>query len=120
MPIYEYACSNCGKLNEVLQKVSDPAPEKCDGCGAEKSLSKIVSRSSFVLKGGGWYSDLYSSASGKKGDKKTDTTAAPSSTPPTSTSTPSTSSAGSTSGSGGSGSGGSGGSGPKMAAAAHD
>ena len=61
MPIYEYTCSKCGKLNEVLQKVDDPAPERCDGCGAKGSLKKLVSRSSFVLRGGGWYSDLYSS-----------------------------------------------------------
>ena len=59
MPIYEYACDKCGKLNEVFQKVSDPAPEKCDGCGAAGPLVKVVSRTSFVLKGGGWYSDLY-------------------------------------------------------------
>jgi len=61
MPIYEYVCQDCGKLNEVLQKVSDPPPAKCDGCGAQ-TLTKIVSRSTFVLKGSGWYSDLYSSA----------------------------------------------------------
>src|SRR4051812_8494144 len=65
MPIYEYVCEKCGKLNEVIQKVSDPAPEKCDGCGAAGKLTKIVSRTSFQLKGGGWYSDLYSST--KKG-----------------------------------------------------
>src|SRR5687767_12423526 len=61
MPIYEYACNKCGKLNDVWQKISDPPPAKCDGCGAENSLSKVMSRTSFVLKGGGWYSDLYSS-----------------------------------------------------------
>ncbi len=61
MPIYEYACSQCGKLNEVIQKISDPTPAQCEGCKAGGTLSKVVSRSSFVLKGGGWYSDLYSS-----------------------------------------------------------
>jgi putative FmdB family regulatory protein len=61
MPIYEYNCSSCGKTIDVLQKISDPAPPTCTSCGAENSLSKVVSRSSFVLKGGGWYSDLYSS-----------------------------------------------------------
>jgi putative FmdB family regulatory protein len=61
MPIYEYSCSSCGKTIDVLQKISDPAPPTCTACGAENSLSKVVSRSSFVLKGGGWYSDLYSS-----------------------------------------------------------
>ncbi len=62
MPLYEYACSACGKLNEVLQKVSDPSPKACDGCGASGTLSRVVSRTSFVLKGGGWYSDLYGSS----------------------------------------------------------
>lgn len=61
MPIYEYACEKCGNQIDVMQKISDPAPAKCEKCGAEGSLSKMVSRTSFVLKGGGWYSDLYSS-----------------------------------------------------------
>ncbi|MBX5482173.1 MAG: zinc ribbon domain-containing protein [Myxococcaceae bacterium] len=61
MPIYEYVCSKCEKTQDVLQKVSDPAPTKCESCGAEGTLSRKVSRTSFVLKGGGWYADLYSS-----------------------------------------------------------
>ena len=61
MPIYEYICTKCEKTTDVLQKISDPAPAKCEGCGAENSLERKVSRTSFVLKGGGWYSDLYSS-----------------------------------------------------------
>ena len=65
MPIYEYACSQCGKIQDVLQKMNDPAPETCEHCGASKTLSRKVSRTSFVLKGGGWYSDLYGSS--KKG-----------------------------------------------------
>ncbi|MCK8498126.1 FmdB family zinc ribbon protein [Myxococcus fulvus] len=67
MPIYEYACQSCGKIIDVLQKISDPTPAACTACGAEGSLTKVVSRSSFVLKGGGWYSDLYSSTK-KDGD----------------------------------------------------
>jgi putative FmdB family regulatory protein len=61
MPIYEYSCSSCGKTIDVLQKISDPTPEKCTACGAQASLSRVVSRSSFHLKGGGWYKDLYGS-----------------------------------------------------------
>jgi len=76
MPIYEYACSKCGKLNEVLQKVNDPAPERCDGCGAKGTLRKLVSRSSFVLRGGGWYSDLYSSVKKDKAKDGKDSKAA--------------------------------------------
>jgi putative FmdB family regulatory protein len=60
MPIYEYLCEGCGKVNEKLQKVNDPPPARCDECG-EKKLAKLVSRSAFQLKGGGWYSDLYAS-----------------------------------------------------------
>lgn len=88
MPIYEYVCEKCGKLNEVIQKISDPAPNKCDGCGTEGTMSRVVSRTSFVLKGGGWYSDLYSSTK-KDASKAADTSkpAAASSTASTSSTT---------------------------------
>ena len=61
MPIYEYTCSKCHKLSDVLQKLSDPPPERCPVCGAEDTLTRVVSRTSFVLKGGGWGADLYGS-----------------------------------------------------------
>jgi len=61
MPIYEYQCSTCQKLSDVLQKVDEPAPRTCPACGAEGTLSRVVSRTSFVLKGGGWGADLYGS-----------------------------------------------------------
>ena len=61
MPIYEYTCAKCRKLTDVLQKVSDPPPGRCSHCGAKGKLTRVVSRTSFVLRGGGWYADLYSS-----------------------------------------------------------
>ncbi len=61
MPIYEYVCSSCGEKLELLQKISDPAPESCPSCKATQTMARQVSRSSFQLKGGGWYADLYSS-----------------------------------------------------------
>ena len=61
MPIYEYACSACGAHVELLQKVGASAPDTCASCGASDTMSKKVSQTSFQLKGGGWYSDLYSS-----------------------------------------------------------
>jgi putative FmdB family regulatory protein len=73
VPIYEYLCEACGRISEVMQKVSDPAPRSCSECGARK-LAKLVSRSAFQLKGGGWYSDLYAS---RKGAKKDETAATP-------------------------------------------
>ena len=60
MPIYEYVCDACGHVAELMQKVSDPPPAACPACGAGP-LSKLVSRTSFHLKGGGWYADLYAS-----------------------------------------------------------
>src|SRR3954466_12914425 len=61
MPIYEYTCGACGKTSDVFQKLNDPAPDRCEQCNAEGTLQRVVSRTSFVLKGGGWYSDLYGS-----------------------------------------------------------
>ena len=89
MPIYEYACQSCGKIIDVLQKISDPAPAACAECGAENTLTKVVSRSSFVLKGGGWYSDLYSST---KKDGSASSSSGGSASTSTSTSTSSASS----------------------------
>ena len=54
MPFYEYQCRACGKLTEVLQKVSDPPLKKCPECG-KGQLQKLVSAPVFRLKGGGWY-----------------------------------------------------------------
>jgi len=60
VPIYEFVCEACGRLTEVMQKVGDPPPPSCPECG-EGRMARMVSRTSFQLKGGGWYSDLYSS-----------------------------------------------------------
>jgi putative FmdB family regulatory protein len=70
MPIYEYECRQCHEVSDTLQKVGDPAPATCPRCGAQNTLSRLVSRTSFVLKGGGWYSDLYASTSAKKPESK--------------------------------------------------
>lgn len=54
MPIYEYECKACGRVDEVMQKVDAPAPESCSAC-ANGPLVKLMSRTGFILKGGGWY-----------------------------------------------------------------
>lgn len=55
MPIYEYKCtaSECGKIDEHLMRFSDPDPAGCTKCGSP--VQKIVSQTSFALKGSGWY-----------------------------------------------------------------
>ncbi len=60
MPSSEYVCEACGRLTETMQKMTDPPPAACPECGAGP-LARLVSRTAFQLKGGGWYSDLYSS-----------------------------------------------------------
>jgi putative FmdB family regulatory protein len=61
MPIYEYACGACGHRFEEWQKMSDPPVRSCPKCKAKK-VEKLISQTSFTLKGGGWYSDLYGSS----------------------------------------------------------
>ncbi len=79
MPIYEYLCEACGALTEQMQKVSEPGPQKCPECGSRK-IARMISRTSFQLKGGGWYADLYSSAR-PDADKKGTHGGKPASTP---------------------------------------
>jgi len=59
MPIYEYSCSDCGALFEEWQKASDTSIDTCQQCGG-RHVERIVSRTSFQLKGKGWAKDLYS------------------------------------------------------------
>ena len=58
MPLYEYRCPDCGHEFEEIQKVSAPPIRDCPACGGDK-VGKKIGRSSFSLKGGGWYSDHY-------------------------------------------------------------
>src|SRR5262245_11789295 len=59
MPIYEYQCRKCGKTFEYMQGMSEPPKTKCEACKGK--LERLISRTSFQLKGAGWYSDLYAS-----------------------------------------------------------
>jgi putative FmdB family regulatory protein len=61
MPIYEYECGSCGHRFEEWQKMSDKPVKVCPKCKARK-VEKLISHTSFQLKGGGWYKDLYASA----------------------------------------------------------
>ena len=79
MPIYEYACGDCGHKFDALQKFDDPPVEVCPKCAAS-SVKKLISATSFVLKGGGWYSDHYGLKPGDSGSKS-DAASATTSTP---------------------------------------
>src|SRR5258705_4028613 len=68
MPTYEYQCSK-GHLFEAEQSIHDPALKRCRICRAK--ATRLISASSFILKGGGWYSDGYGSS--KSGSSKSET-----------------------------------------------
>jgi len=82
MPIYEYECTKCGSVEEAIQKFSDKPLKKCSQCSGK--LHRLISQSSFHLKGTGWYVTDYagksrnsstngSQASEKTGDKSPNT-----------------------------------------------
>jgi putative FmdB family regulatory protein len=62
MPIYEYKCDQCGKVSEILQRKFDVDEAPCEACGAP--AHRIMSNTSFVLKGTGWYVTDYKANSG--------------------------------------------------------
>jgi len=77
MPVYEYQCQECGQIEEALQKISDSPLETCSHCKGH--LKKLISQSTFHLKGSGWYVTDYGGAktgtetkSEKKSEKKMD------------------------------------------------
>ena len=59
MPLYEYKCTKCGSVFEVLQKVTDPPLKKCIRC--QGSVKKLLSPSALQFKGSGWYVTDYGS-----------------------------------------------------------
>ncbi len=54
MPLYEYVCKSCGESFEIIQKFSDPPPEKCPHCGST-NITKKIGAPSIRFKGSGWY-----------------------------------------------------------------
>ena len=54
MPTYEYACDKCDHEFEVEQRITDDPVKSCPKCRSRK-VKRLISQTSFVLKGGGWY-----------------------------------------------------------------
>ena len=63
MPIYEYHCPKCGEF-EVTQRITEDPLKKCPTCRSK--VRKLISNTSFQLKGSGWYITDY----GRKGGGK--------------------------------------------------
>jgi putative FmdB family regulatory protein len=81
MPIYEYTCPKCGEF-EVTQRITDDPLKKCPTCKSTK-IKKLISSTSFHLKGTGWYVTDYARKDGGgaktpadgKGESKSDSKA---------------------------------------------
>jgi putative FmdB family regulatory protein len=73
MPIYEYRCDQCGQQFEIIQKFSDNPMEICETC--QGHLTKLISQTSFQLKGTGWYITDYARKS-KSSETKSNQTEA--------------------------------------------
>lgn len=73
MPIYEYRCQECQQIFEQWQKDFTEKEESCPVCGGPSQ--RLISNTSFVLKGSGWYASGYckeaSSTGGNGNGKKT-------------------------------------------------
>lgn len=84
MPVYEYECTKCGRVEEAIQRFSDRPLSKCKHCSGK--LHKLISQSSFHLKGSGWYVTDYANKSKTSSSKspKTESTTSDSSKSPAS------------------------------------
>jgi putative FmdB family regulatory protein len=116
MPVYEYKCNACGREFEVQQRMSDDELTDCEVCG-KKALERLISRTAFTLKGGGWYKDLYSSTKPESKASETKSESSSASSSSSSSDSSSSSTASSSSSSSGTSSGGTGGSSGSKAAA---
>src|SRR5262245_13878907 len=67
MPIYEYRCEHCGDFEE-MQRITDPPLARCPKC--KRKVRRLISNTSFQLKGSGWYVTDYARAGGGNGGKK--------------------------------------------------
>lgn len=71
MPTYEYLCTSCGHEWEFEQSIKDEPQKVCQKCNEATARRQISRGVGFILKGGGWYADLYSSSSNKEPAKET-------------------------------------------------
>ena len=66
MPIYEYRCEHCGDFEE-MQRITDPPLARCPKC--RRKVKRLISNTSFQLKGTGWYVTDYARSGGANGGK---------------------------------------------------
>lgn len=65
MPIYKFKCDSCGHEFTVIRKMSEDSDVICENCSSSLT-NKLVAKTTFALKGSGWYKDSYSNSKPKK------------------------------------------------------
>ncbi len=85
MPIYEYRCPDCHQIFEEWCKHAEDSDvtHACPVCSAKSK--RLMSQTTFVLAGGGWYATEYGNRSkapeAEKSDKAAESAPPPSASP---------------------------------------
>ena len=66
MPLYEYRCSKCTSVFEVIHKFSDEPLTEHAGCGGP--VERLISAPGLHFKGSGWYITDYKNSGSKKAE----------------------------------------------------
>lgn len=69
MPIYEYECTGCHHRFDALQKIHEEPVQECPVC-FKSSVVRLVSATSFQLKGTGWYATDFKDKKNNKNQEK--------------------------------------------------
>lgn len=77
MPIYEYACGDCGEHFDKLQKIDAPAPANCPCCGKAGCISRAPTAPAIRLAGTGWYETDFKSKTEKRRNLAGDSSPSP-------------------------------------------
>lgn len=87
MPTYNYRCSKCETVFDAFHSMSCKEPQHCPECGAEGN--KLLSASSVIFKGSGFYSTDYRDSGYLEAKKKDgNSSAKPADSKPESATTP--------------------------------
>lgn len=70
MAIYDYRCEKCKREFEIEQKITESPKKKCPKCGGK--VTRLISNTSFILKGSGWYLTDYARKGKKEEAPKSD------------------------------------------------
>lgn len=63
MPTYEYHCSHCNEIKEIVQKINDPELKICPDCHKETLTKRVSSSVGLHFKGSGFYTTDYAKKS---------------------------------------------------------